>query len=174
MSATFSGTRVSSDRSVRSRRSFVRRVAALSRGERRLIVAAFPLVVAVRVALWILPSRVIVRLVRLLASGDVVGPSAAIPRIEDITWAIGASSSRVPGASCLTQAVAAQLLLRHYHYQSYIVLGAGRSASGNGFFAHAWLEHDGRVLIGGSQSAHLSRLPPLRGTIVRNRDDASR
>ena len=129
--------------------------------ERALLLRALPLVLAVRLALWMLPSRVIVRRVQQMAASTIAANS---PRRSpgEIGWAIEAAARRIPRASCLTQAVAGQYLLRRNGHASELRVGVARGESG--FRAHAWIEHDGRVLIGGSGSAAFTPLPGFTRT----------
>lgn len=54
----------------------------------------------------------------------------------------------VPGASCLTQALATQVLLAwHGHAGAVVRLGVKRD--GGALLAHAWVEYRGHVVIGG-------------------------
>jgi hypothetical protein len=145
------------------------RILTCSRLEYRLLLQAAPVVVGVRVALWVLPSRFILRVVRRLAvqaSNSAAPPSVAIGMV---IWAVEAVSRRVPRATCLTQALAAQLLLRAHGYDSTLCLGVAGGGSDD-FMAHAWVERQGRVLIGGSKSRLLTRLPDL----AHGRDGGSR
>ena len=122
--------------------------------------AALLLVVTVRVALWVFPSRTIVRFVRRLAHSNV--NAIAPPRIEarSIIWAVESVSRRIPRATCLTQAIAAMLLLRWSGLEAQLCLGVAPSADGS-LRAHAWLERDGRALLGGTGRRSLVRLPEL-------------
>jgi hypothetical protein len=127
--------------------------------ERRLLSVALPLVVVVRLALWILPSRTILRGVR------AISPSRPAPNVSDVdvksvVWAVEAASRRVPRATCLTQAIAVQLLLRRHEHSSQLCLGVAREIGG-GFRAHAWVERNGRVVIGANGVRDLTRLPDL-------------
>ncbi len=65
---------------------------------------------------------------------------------EEIAWAVGVAARRVPGASCLTQALALQLLCRRRGYPTQLQIGVERK--GSRFRAHAWVERDGKVIIG--------------------------
>lgn len=57
----------------------------------------------------------------------------------------------VPGTgSCLTRALAAQLLLARRGHRSTVRIGVARGG-GQQLKAHAWLESEGRVLIGDSE-----------------------
>ena len=134
---------------------------ALSAGERVLLAVVLVMIVLIRLLLWVLASRTSLRLVRRLAA---LGPRAARavrPPAERLAWMVSAASRVVPRATCLTQAVAGQLLLRHYGYDSSLCLGVAKSTSAD-FLAHAWIEHDQRVLVGGGYSGAFVRLPALR------------
>jgi hypothetical protein len=67
---------------------------------------------------------------------------------QDVAWAVRRVSHVVPGATCLTQALAAQLLLSRRGYASRLRIGVAR-APGDRLRAHAWLESDGVVVLGG-------------------------
>ena len=56
-------------------------------------------------------------------------------------------SRYVPAASCLTQALATQVLLGRRGQVSSLRIGVTRSAEGE-LKAHAWLESNGEIIIG--------------------------
>ena len=91
----------------------MRRVTAffqLPWSDQRLLVTAGVWVVIVRLGLTLLPfQRLRELLARLRPSGRSRPPSDVSP--ERIAWAVRATSRYVPNASCLTQALTAQLLL---------------------------------------------------------------
>lgn len=128
----------------------------LTASERAVLLSALPFVLVVRVALWVLPSRLIVRRVQQMAANTSTARSP-VRSPGEIAWAIEAAARRVPRASCLTQAVAAQYLLRRSGHASELRVGVARGESG--FRAHAWIEHDGRILVGGLGSAAFTPLP---------------
>jgi hypothetical protein len=69
-----------------------------------------------------------------------------------VIWAIEATARwRVAGSSCLARALAAELLLPPGGHPLTIVIGVTGPAGGR-LKSHAWLERDGHVLIGGSES----------------------
>jgi hypothetical protein len=74
----------------------------------------------------------------------------AIPRSLEhrLVWSIRRASRLVPRATCLTQALALQVLLGRRGYASEIRVGVRRDEEGQ-FAAHAWLVGADRVLIGG-------------------------
>ena len=141
---------------------------AMPAPERRLLVSALGVVTATRLALTILPSRVIIRAVARLSgkrpatSLTTVRPRQRATGLDPrrITWAVERVSLRVPGATCLTQALSAHTLLSRHGHPSRICLGVARSESGD-FRAHAWLESQGRIVIGADGVAKLTRLPDL-------------
>jgi hypothetical protein len=111
-------------------------------------------VVWVRLALWRWPyARVRERLVRRrlasrraapLWSGDI----DLTREPEALAWAVRTAARRVPQALCLTQALALDALLAEAELVATVVIGVARRPDGS-FEAHAWVEHEGRVLIGG-------------------------
>jgi hypothetical protein len=127
---------------------------------RGLLLQAGAIVLAVRVVLWVLPSATIVRIVRRVSDARAREKRAPRPPVERVTSAVEAVSRRIPQATCLTQALSAQLLLRRFGYDSRLCLGVARSPRGQ-FRAHAWLERDGAVVIGGAESSAFTRLPAL-------------
>ncbi|MFO0982779.1 MAG: lasso peptide biosynthesis B2 protein [Planctomycetota bacterium] len=75
-----------------------------------------------------------------------------------ITWRLPPAARHIPFATCLPQALAAQWLLARAGYRSELKLGIAPGA-GRPVDAHAWLELDGEVVIGGPDVA---RFTPLR------------
>jgi hypothetical protein len=63
--------------------------------------------------------------------------------------------------TCLTQALAAQVLLARSGDQSDLRIGVTRDSNGK-FLAHAWLERQGAVLIGGDGSSDFTPMPVLK------------
>ena len=64
-------------------------------------------------------------------------------------WAVKAASRRMPfTATCLVQALALRMLLSRQGYDPHLRLGVAKDGDDR-LEAHAWLEMDGQVLIGG-------------------------
>jgi hypothetical protein len=137
---------------------FHRRI-RLTLRELLLLIVVVPVVVLTRIALAVLPSRVIVRLVRSLGA-QAPGPRPTSTVASSILWAVQAVSRRIPRASCLTQALSAQFLLRCFGQHAQLCLGVARTADGS-LRAHAWLEQQGRPVLGGEGIHSLVRLPEL-------------
>jgi hypothetical protein len=135
----------------------------MSPSERGLLVGACARVFAVRVALWVLPSKWIIRYVKRLSAPKTPRPDALPVQTRvtpgEIVWAVDAASRRFPDATCVTQAVSALLLLRRHGYEAQFCVGVARSEDGS-VKAHAWLERAGRVLIGRTNQEFV-RLPEM-------------
>ena len=120
-----------------------------SPAEWRLAWRALRRVAWVRLALWRWPyAEVRARLVALRRRDAVPPRLAADHEPADLAWAVRAAARRVPKAACLTQALALESLLADAGIRAEVRIGVARRADGS-FEAHAWLEHDGRILIGG-------------------------
>jgi hypothetical protein len=74
-----------------------------------------------------------------------------------VVRAVERAARVVPGATCLPQAIATRSLLAGYGIASDLKLGVQRTEEG--LRAHAWLEREGQVVIGGSESRE--RFAPL-------------
>lgn len=134
----------------------LRRFAAYSSLERRLVLQAWFALAAVRILLWVVPYRWI--------EARLLKPQPATPGVhpDDIALAVTRASTLVPRATCLVQAVAGGWLIRREGGQSIIRFGVAKDQDTSSFKAHAWLEHDGRILIGGSTAAEYATLVQAR------------
>lgn len=136
----------------------LRRFLQLSPSERRLLAESALLVLCIRVALWALPYNTVkIRLRRWFKPALRHHPSSSIVR------AISAVSQYVPKASCLTQALAAETLLHRHGYPAVIHIGVARS-NAKTLEAHAWVESEGRIILGGPEVAGFT---PLKGVVQR-------
>ena len=72
---------------------------------------------------------------------------ASVP-VERVIWAVDAASRAIPGMkNCLVQAMAAEAMLSRAGHPCELHIGAAKNEARE-FIAHAWLESEGRVLIG--------------------------
>jgi hypothetical protein len=127
----------------------------LSPLERAALGRALVVVPLVRLALLLLPFRVVHRAV--CGRPRPASPAPALMPIEPAVWAVRAVAGRVPGASCLTQALAAALLLRRYGHEATLRVGVARVDGG--LRAHAWVESGGRTVIGEPAAGTFQVLP---------------
>jgi len=82
---------------------------------------------------------------------NMLGHLARIPHrtpasVSDITWAIGAASRRMGGATCLAEAAVAYTMLRRHGHDPQLRIGVRQGESV--LEAHAWVECDGTVVMG--------------------------
>jgi hypothetical protein len=129
----------------------LRKLLRLPAHERRLLLQAWLLLGALRLALWLLPFRTIQSLVARLRTQPRTeqGPHIAMERVG---WAVAVASVYMPFATCLPQALVAQMLLRRHGYQAQVRIGVAHTESGR-LAAHAWVECAGQIVIGGSADA---------------------
>jgi len=126
----------------------VRKVLGLSGAERRQLAAAVVVVAATRLGLWLLPFRIFRPMLARVTSRP-RGPGADETIVDRIAWAVSTVAARVPRGTCLTQALAAQVLLARLGERSTLRIGVAHDER-LGVRGHAWLEHRGRVVIGGA------------------------
>lgn len=68
-------------------------------------------------------------------------------RVGRIAWAVRQAARLVPRASCLTQGLAAQIMLARRGLPSTLHIGVRKDALAP-FEAHAWLTFQGRIILG--------------------------
>ncbi len=135
------------------------RFAALASPEQRLVVSSVLLVGATRVGLTVLPFRRLEPILAKLAQA-VPGYSVADGAEEKLAWSVAAVSRYIPHATCLTQALALKVLLARHGHPSEVRIGVAKQDGQ--LKAHAWLERNGRILIGESG---LAPFTPLDGPL---------
>ena len=95
------------------------------------------------------------------AGSPLVGDRDHDRTIDRVAFAVPRMGARVPWQStCLVQAIAAQHWLKRNGIRSSISLGARRHA-GEAIDAHAWLEAEGRLVVGGEVEGY-ARFTPSR------------
>ncbi len=121
---------------------------ARSRTEQRRFVSAVICVSGVRVGM-LLPFRIAARAVlRVPRRKAPTNPGEK----ATISWAVARANRFVPGrGACLHEALAAHVLLRRNGFSPELKIGVRRDEEGE-FRAHAWIEEDGEVVIGGTRA----------------------
>lgn len=127
--------------------------------ERFLYLRTWLLLFRIRLMLWVLPYRrwrqIAAQMIRVENERQLERP-----QVNQITRAVRVMSKYVPQASCLTQALAAQTLLANEGQRSQLRVGV--TQNGGKLEAHAWVQIDGRVVIGGRESVvRFSAFPTL-------------
>jgi hypothetical protein len=133
----------------------------LSVAERWLLLKAALLLGSIGLGKRLLPLRTL-RWLLARAAGAPAGPRRTDPHSTDtIVWAVRVASSHILGSNnCLTQALGAQLLLARRGYPARIHIGVTRSEQGQ-FRAHAWVESEDKVIIGGTGLERFASLAVL-------------
>jgi len=140
----------------------------LSFDEQRLLVKTSILLVAIQIGLHILPFK---KQYRLLVRSANLTPLSQEPDPEylrQVVWAITNAGRILLGPNtCLPQALAAHFLLTQNGFPVRLVIGVRKDESGD-FKAHAWVENDGNVVIGGNhlELGPYTTLPNLEDVLV--------
>ena len=127
----------------RSVKRLIAKFFSLSHREQSLLIKALILLWAVRMWLWISSFQSISKII----STSKLSLKQTDLSEERIIWAVRVTCKFVFNATCLTQAIAAKILLSNYGYGSNLRIGVARD--NKRLKGHAWLEKDGRVIIGG-------------------------
>ena len=136
----------------------VRKFFRLPRGERWLLVKVALLLGAIRVGLRLLPFQTLKRLLDSVSRASPESHRSNQFPSDHIAWAVITATPFVLGdKTCLTQALAAQLLLKRRGYPASLRIGVGQTTEKE-LVAHAWVESGDRVVVGGGD---LSRYTPL-------------
>jgi Transglutaminase-like superfamily len=137
----------------------------LPHADRSLLVHSVILVGAARLALWALPFNTVRRLFARRARQS---PSP-YPTTERIGWAISVAKRFIPKGNCLPQALAAESLLTRGGFPVELRIGVAKKDDGR-LEAHAWVESDGRLVVGDLTQGldSFTPLPPLPGVARRS------
>jgi hypothetical protein len=128
----------------------IARAVRLPGADLRLLVEALAVVTIARVGLLVLPLATVRRIVRIIMRAEIRLSVANQRPLARVVWAVAAASKRAPfGTTCLASALAGQALLDRHGYNANLRIGVKRDETG-AFAAHAWLEHEGKVIAGGS------------------------
>src|SRR5256885_9728237 len=141
---------------------WIRSLLRLTSEDRSLLLAATLWLGAARLGLWLLPLRVIRRLLA-RATRSTRRPLAVPASPARIAWAIAVAGRFVPRATCLPPALATETLLVQDRYSPQVRIGVVKAWAGR-LLAHAWVECDGHVIVGDLRDlARYASLPSLPG-----------
>jgi hypothetical protein len=121
----------------------------LSAAEKRVLFQAAAWLVLWRVLLAAAPFARVQQLVSRACGGSVSRCSGA-PAPFRIGYLVAAAANLIPGTTCLPRALAAHVLLGRHGHGAELHIGVNRDSQGR-FQAHAWVETEGRVIIGGPE-----------------------
>jgi hypothetical protein len=139
---------------------FLRKFLTLTPRERRLLAQAIGLLILVRLGL----GRVSFATLRRLLTGRDAEAARPLPLdgalADEVVWAVERAGRRIPGpTTCLTRALTVQALLALHGHPSRLHIGVAQGPE-TGLEAHAWIECDGRIVVGGSRS-EIGQFTPL-------------
>jgi hypothetical protein len=106
---------------------------------------------SVRAALAVFPFRRVLAAADRLASRGPRGVGDPIEKDRIMRSVETAARHLLPAGPCLSQAIVADVLLRRRGFPSDLHIGVARGPDGE-MRAHAWVESNGEVVIGGSES----------------------
>jgi hypothetical protein len=121
----------------------------LSRTERYLLIHAVLLILTIRLGLSLLAFQQVLKIRCRLKSFQRKWSSNP-PPLYQISWALDTASRYIPGAKCLARALAGQLLIARWGIPTSIHIGVKKNGE-SALMAHAWLEFQGRILIGNAE-----------------------
>jgi len=134
---------------------------SLTPRERVLLINALLLLGAIRLGLKLLPFQTLRRILATMAQPTGTLQAAEKASVDKVAWAVIVASHYIPGARCLAQALATQVLLERRGYPTQLRIGFTRDKGGQ-MSAHAWVESEGRVAIGGAGNMARYILVPIQ------------
>ena len=139
----------------------LRKFLSLTPSDRVLLINALLLLGAIRLGLKLLPFQTLRRLLARIAQPIRTLPEEELASVDKVAWAVMVASHYIPGAICLAQALATQVLLERRGYPTQLRIGFTRGKGGQ-MSAHAWVESEGRVAIGGAGNMARYILVPIQ------------
>ena len=137
----------------------LRRFRSLPAEDRRRFLVALPVVAAVRAALWVLPFGKLRSMIARPSRRKPGWLTRSSEEADRIAWSVESAARFVPKATCLTQALAGEILLRRAGYPAEVRIGVAKDPAGK-LEAHAWVESGGRVVIGDHDLHRFTTLGP--------------
>ena len=124
----------------------IRKFLNLSFSKQRLLIKAWILLGLIRLGLELFPFSTLRKFLNRLRS--IMGGFEKEFSEEQLVWSVAVVSRYIPKATCLAQALTAQFLLQQAGHQACLHIGVTEADEGR-LKAHAWVESQGRILIGG-------------------------
>jgi hypothetical protein len=135
------------------------------RSDWNLFLRAYALVWFIRIGLWVRPFPKLYEWTAKARESEAGDRPLDNKLVNKVVWAVSAAARRVPKATCLTQALATQIMLGRRGHRTSLHFGVQKTEQGQ-FDAHAWIEREGRILIGFNDNFdRLTPLPTLDGEL---------
>ena len=124
----------------------------LSQIERILLVKAVTLMAVIRIGLLVIPFKRLYRLVSEAGKKNSGRHNSDPEYQKHVVYAISRASKYFHGNNtCLIQSVVGLYLLEKNGISTKLCIGVVKNDSG-GLCAHAWVESNGKIIIGGTKS----------------------
>lgn len=117
----------------------------LRKEERNYFLLSIYLMACYRIALRLKPLQQIITEVRFKA--EQAQPAKNVLTLSRASRLAHVAGNLVPLSTCLSKSLAGHILLAGQGYQTKIHIGVSKDNT-SGFEAHAWLTHDGTIVIG--------------------------
>ena len=141
----------------------LRKFTQLEKPDRRLLIRSAALVALIRLWLWVAPYRTLHRVLCRVAGKTRDSSKISRNYPDRAAWAVNAASHRSPGArTCLVEALALEFILLRHGFPAELRLGVCRDLNGV-VRAHAWVDCEGRTVIGGADLENYTLLTTLKG-----------
>jgi len=122
----------------------------LSPDDRWLLLRAFAAVGRASISLRLLPPSAVLKKI----SAEMPPIAGRTPQNTGrIAWAVAVAARYIPGSKCLVQALAGRKLLACYGFSSTVHIGVAKDSK-NWLNAHAWVDANGKTVIGGDTAAY--------------------
>jgi len=142
---------------LKSINDIITKLGRLSHQERLLLVQAWLLLMVADLALRLFPFTTIQQYCRQQHVPRGQNSANALPAATRIVWLVEKAGQYCPvRTSCLKEALVLSRLLARRGVPTTLRIGVGRQAEA--FTAHAWLEQEGRVILGDRDIDAYSRL----------------
>jgi hypothetical protein len=139
----------------------LRRFFSLAPCYRRLVLEAACLQTGIAVGLRLIHFGPLRRVLDRFSAGETADPASASIVMEQIAWAVDASSRHLRAVStCLTEALTAEAMLRRRGVPAHAAIGIDRPQGGV-LHAHAWTELGGTIVTGGASRDKFALLAVL-------------
>jgi hypothetical protein len=133
----------------------------LKTSDKYILIRVVALMLVIRIGLSVVPFRVLLELLRSWRERQPDRRALDQKSAKRALWGIRLIGPYVPGATCLTQALAALTLLGHFGQPASLRFGIARQEGGE-LTAHAWVETEGKIVIGNSlHLSHYAILSPI-------------
>ena len=141
-------------------RDCLQKLHRLSPRERSFLIQAWCALLGIDIALRCLPFTRMASFCRRLHTTGNDGNAPSLPPVTQLAWLVTVAGRYSPlGTSCLKEALVLSWLMSRRGAVTTLRIGVARRHGD--LDAHAWLEHNGRIILGEADADAYAPLPPL-------------